>query len=212
MIMIVASIAFVIITLIPRTVKYFKSIKISKNIHKNKDKIDDKTEDFTSDLMVISFIDFLVLLCAWGVGLAMMRIFSETLPLANIKTNNTVHTDIVQIASIDLHDKIQGNFTLGSGSIDDTSYYYYYRKDGDYYTKGKVPDNEKTTKLIEDNKNELEIRKITIENSLQSFKSNILNDLFPFKILKAFFYNREKSTQYILHVPKGTIISSYKVQ
>jgi len=66
------------------------------------------------------------------IGLGVWLLFSVNFPHETYVNKST------ELVSLGDNTTLEGNFFLGTGSIDDEMYYFYYQKDGDGYSFGKT--------------------------------------------------------------------------
>lgn len=101
------------------------------------------------------------------------------------------------IYSLKNQEKIQGDFYLGSGSIEQVEYYYFYWKDvNGFYNRGQE-----------------EVNKTVIEESDTCRPhTEVLNYKYISRTSLVSVYGEEEQERYKIVVPRGTIINNFEVR
>jgi hypothetical protein len=114
------------------------------------------------------------------------------------KDSEYYYVNVTDIYTLRTMDTIEGNFVLGSGSIDGETYYVYYTQDSDGgYSINKVDANK--CKIFMDNENGGILRE-------QWAKWN------QTETDRRWWRNKEQFIRYELHVPKGALVQQYNIR
>jgi len=111
-------------------------------------------------------------------------------------TLNPYVANSIPIASLRTSDQIQGDFILGSGNINEKTYYVYYTKgNDDGYSINKIDAN--LCKIFMDDRT---------DGALLTIYSKVDDDK------RYWAFGTNWFDHYELHVPKGSIIQQYKIE
>ena len=120
--------------------------------------------------------------------------------LINIKFEKSNKIGVTYISSLTLNSNIEGNFFLGSGTIENKNYYIYMSNRKLGYRLSKI----EITKYVY-------IKEDCNEKPYIEFRKYETSKLNPFTSLfvKKHIYNKKGET--IIHVPNNTVIKKYNV-
>lgn len=106
-------------------------------------------------------------------------------------------THLYNITSIRNQNNASGSFSLGFGSIKDGNYYFFFKKVGKNGYQG-IKYSIDDSVIIETNKKQPQVCKLEIKEIPNSL-------IYP-------EWTAQVKTKYKIYVPKGTIISNFKIQ
>ncbi len=121
-------------------------------------------------------------LIIYAVALVSVDIFTHT------KYESVGTVELLQLSD---GSSVEGRFGLFSGFINSEQYYFYYYNNGEGIVNGRVPAD----------------RTVVVEDSKAGGKLEIFHDVSG----NDWVYTVKEDPKYILHVPKGTVIRSWKL-
>lgn len=126
-------------------------------------------------------------------GIGFFFLSAIFLPVFTQDSNGTTTEHYLYLYSLKNQNDTEGDFFLGSGSIEQTEYYYYYYKGVNGYVRGKISVN--SVSIQETNSRRPELVEIY---------ATYPQDVF-------IRWQPHPTNQYIMYVPKNTVVKRFSV-
>jgi len=115
---------------------------------------------------------------------------------------HNIKTEYIEIVSLQPFNSVEGSFVLGTGTIDGKMYYIYMKKESGGYRKGKI---------LADDVLICETNEVSPRLSWKVLDRKVPTWLWPEFIIPIFDDFFKSPRDFVMYVPKGTIIKEFRV-